>query len=491
MPQQEKISAQDAADYLESDEFKKLSPDKKKKVVDYFKANLSRDVPSGVPSVPQRKTPKSIFSMSPDESSVPGGFVSRAGQAMEGVTSLANPKAQDEFEKGGSFVSKVAKRNPGTRLVRQYKQSADRLAQQAGEQEFRGEKARAFNTKLAMFNPLAAGSVADINQQMDEGQFKKAYGTALFDVLNLVASKPSKYSESRFPLSQAGREFKVGKLAYAAGEGAENFRRTLPDIEQTIKKTGNPPKTVGQLKGVIEETGKALESEFNTALQPIRSNKLVPIDISQDLYNKANRPNLAKTAEGRAERLALRRAALDFQRPWTIEELNLERMRRYNNRLESKSGVGQMQAVRSSVDTAIDQIVENGTRDIVYRELGKATGKDFRSLKQRQSALLDLQDKLHKRIDSLADQQMKHQGAPFGEKASTTVHAGSHGATPRVHLRELFSKGPEAHANKAVQKAFTRSNARSIATEAGKRAIRPAIKAAIMAAPIERLQDEK
>lgn len=440
-----------------------------------------------VPQVPDTgiKRPMTTFGMAgavkPD--SVAHGALERGAQAMEGAEGLLDPRAQDKFEKGGNVVEKAAKRNPATRIVRQYKHSAERLSPQLGEQVKKGENARAIVTGAAMFNPFAAGSVADINDLEDRGRNKEAIGVATFDVLNLLAGKgrgrKNPFSPGKFAgITDATKDFRVNKLTYAAGEGTNDFKLALPDIEKTIAKSGKP-KTVGELEKVVTETSKNLESEFNTALQPIRGARVMPDTIAQGLLKKANAPNLAKTAEGRMERNALRKAAIDFQRPWTIEELNLERMRRYSQRMASKSNVGQMQSARSSVDTAIDQIVEDGTREIVYGELQKTTGKDYGALKKRQSSMLSIQDNLHDRVTKLADAQSKLKGAPFSEKVGMSVHGGTHGATPRAHIRGLFGGGPEKSANSAVKSAFGSSKSAQ------------ARRAVVLAMPITRLREDE
>src|SRR5690242_14598075 len=123
MPQQEKISAQDAADYLESDEFKKLSPDKKKKVVDYFKANLSREAPDVVPNTIRKPGPgvPPHSAIRIGEGGVVDTVVGRAKGNIKGILGSFGSSAQDDYEKiKTSTLGKIATRNPITRGVRSY-----------------------------------------------------------------------------------------------------------------------------------------------------------------------------------------------------------------------------------------------------------------------------------------------------------------------------------------------------------------------------------
>src|ERR1700721_463209 len=101
--------------------------------------------------------------------------------------------------------------------------------------------------------------------------------------------------------------------------------------------------------------------------------------------------------EGKQMAQQLNDAAAEYRRPWTLRELNSERMMRngFLKGFYNKAGSGQMAAMRSSADTIIDQTVAEGARDALYNELDKHTpGADFQKLKLKQSHMIELRDHL-------------------------------------------------------------------------------------------------
>lgn len=374
-----------------------------------------------------------------------GGFGRRAGQTFKGLYDTFATGPQTPEEKGimalGGPVSL-----PLHRIVSGFVDTEKEAAKQVEEQRKNKERLRAGVTQASMKNPFATGTVVDVNRLENENRHKEAVGTAAFDILSMLIG-------SRF-----GREIppeaKLNKLTYAVGGNKAELKNVMPDLAKTAETLGQP-QSVGDLVKHVDATLKTLNNEYNVALQPIRQQRIMPTDIARKLLDRANKSNLSMTAAGRAERAALRKAALDFQRPWSIEQLDQERMTRYDHRMASKNAVGQMNAMKSSVDTAIDKIVEDGSKDIVYSELNKAyPWKDFGDLKGRQSSLLDLKVKLSDQVTKLADAQAMKQGKPFMAKESVTAYAHPTGGVgARLHgLQELLpGGGPEKAANRAVR----------------------------------------
>lgn len=251
----------------------------------------------------------------------------------------------------------------------------------------------------------------------------------------------------------------VNKLGYAAGGEVSALEHTLPEIEKTIDlKGGAAPRTVGDLQQTVQDTLSRHEQKFNTALAAAKG-QLVPQQISDALEAKAR--TLPPTAEGQGIAQQLRSAATEYQKPWTPQELNAERM--YRNGLtrafNSKPGSAQMAAMRSNADTMIDETVAREARDVLYNELDRQfPGQQFAAGKQTQSRLIDLKDQLDSQVEKLKDRQAAFKGAPLLEKPgfSASVHPG--GVTPRVHLgsfiESAIGRGPMDTANTAVKGAL-------------------------------------
>lgn len=382
--------------------------------------------------------------------SIGGGFGRRAEQTFKGLydTVAKPPETQDEKALAASPLSAIAP-VPAYRITKGLIDTEKEAGKQVKEQFGKHEYARSGVTALSMLDPFATGTVVDVNRLNDQERGREALGAGTFDVLTLLLG--SRLGRAPKP------EAKLAKLTYAAGGEREAIRSVMPDMEATAKRLGKP-KTVGDLVNHVDESLRTLENEYNIALQPIRGNRIVPSQVAQKLLDRANRSNLRMTAEGRAERAALRKAALDFQRPWTMEQLDLERRSRFDARMAAKNDVKQMQATRSNVDTAINKIIEDELRDLVYSEMNRLNPwKDFGALKSRQSSLLDLKNKLGDQVKKLGDAQGVEEGRPFMARESVTayVHPEKGNIGTRVHgLQKLLpGSGPEKSANRAVRQA--------------------------------------
>lgn len=306
--------------------------------------------------------------------------------------------------------------------------------------------ARAGVTAASMADPFATGPVTNVNKLSDEGRHKEALGEGAFDALSLIVG------------GKTGREVspetRLNKLAYATG--ADSIRpldHIMPDLVAAAEKAGKP-QTVGELQTLVDRTMKGYEREFNKGLYTTKGS-FVPDPIADALEAKAR--TMPPTAEGRAIAKKLTKAATEYRKPWTMQELNRERMFRNANTqaFHNKSATGQMAAMRANADTMIDETVAESSRDVLYDEMERQhPGQGYRELKRKQSSVLEMQGKFKDHVERLEATQAKRSGAPLSEKAGVSASAHAGGVTPRAHITELLKKGPLSHANAATKSAF-------------------------------------
>jgi hypothetical protein len=234
-------------------------------------------------------------------------------------------------------------------------------------------------------------------------------------------------------------------------EDVNNLTRVMPDLKETIAQTGKP-NTVQELSGAIKKTSERLDQKFNTALTRIANDPIVPDQIADAIESKAH--SLPRTASAEAQ--SLMDEAQQYRQPWTIRELNAERM--YRNGLargfERKGGVAQMAAMRSSSQNMIDKIAADTARDVLYDYMErKFPGGGFRELKQKQGAILDMSDHLANHIDRIISASEKKSGAPLRSKMGISAVM-SPGSIPHPFLHMPMTGGPLGWANTATRTAF-------------------------------------
>ena len=245
-----------------------------------------------------------------------------------------------------------------------------------------------------------------------------------------------------------------------AGVGAK-YSKVLPELDQTIAANGRTPQTPRQVLQVFKQTNERLDQPyFNQWLARIGNKKVMPKEIADALIMESNAPNLGMTPQGIAERRALRRAAIDYQRPWSYNALNAQR-RFANDRLYSyynKESQAQSTAL-SAVDTKIMKIVRDHAANIVYDGVDAIPGVPFdaRLLKQQQGAIWSLADRLDSQIDKLTDAQLMYEGRTLRQKFQPSAYISNEG---RMHgylrgVGDLFpGGGPENAAKIQARKAF-------------------------------------
>jgi hypothetical protein len=416
------------------------------------------------------------------DNSIGGGLVRRGVDTLKGIyhTVVDPPKSieEDVAATGPYGRAALPLYRVGKGVVEGEKQAGRQAKEQfktasatKGDPVAKGlNYARAATTAASALDPFATGPVTNINTKEDEGRNREAIGSGAFDALTLIAGGRS----GRNPSTKST----LGKLAYATdAESIRPLTHILPDIQETVAQVGKP-QTVGELQNVVQQTMTRLDQQFNSALTQVANDKIVPTDVADALESKAR--SLPRTAA--KEAAALRRAAKQYRQPWDIRELNAERM--YRNGLtrgfHGKPDAAQMAAMRSSGDAMVDNIVADTTRDVLYDYMEKKIpGGQFRDLKLKQSSIMDMMDHFKDHVEKLEAAQAKRTGAPLSEKAgiSTSVHPG--GATPRLHVTKLLSKGPLAHADSAARTAF------------GPSAAATARRAAILALPVGSLAGQR
>jgi len=262
-----------------------------------------------------------------------------------------------------------------------------------------------------------------------------------------------------------GTKARVNKLTSAVGPAGGDtvaaLKTTLPELDATEKALGNP-KTIGDFQTLVKRTQDRLTQKFNGALYRNAHQRVVPTNIADALRTKA--AELPPTAEGQALAQEIRNAATEYERPWTLRDLNRERQ--YRNSLVQnfydKAGSKQMGAMRSNAQAIIDKTVADGSRELLYDQLSKYDkGTNWAELKRQQHHIINLQDQLAKQVGNLTDKQAAMAGESFFEKESVSASLHGGGVSARAHglQRLLPGMGPETAASAKVRAAFPSARA--------------------------------
>lgn len=258
--------------------------------------------------------------------------------------------------------------------------------------------------------------------------------------------------------TQAASTKRVNKLAYATGPSSSvdiprAIQTAMPDLDTAAQ--GRPPQTVGDLHTAVRTALRTTENEFNLALQPIAGQQVVPTNIAVAIRNSLS--SVKTVADQRMARM-LDARAVEFEKPWSIGELNAERMKAEarNRAFYSSDASKQMGTLKTKVDAIADKAIADATKDAVYDALGKAHGKDFRALKMRQSSLIDLNDALSDRIRDLSNKTAMQKGAPLlsGENVSVYGRPESGHLGTSIHSLQRIFTNPQASADAAVRGGF-------------------------------------
>lgn len=255
----------------------------------------------------------------------------------------------------------------------------------------------------------------------------------------------------------------ANKLKFASNAPVEAIKSTIGDISKAIATTEKPD-SVGGFLDAVKTAKQTLNDEYGNALGPHANDQIMPEEISNRIL-KLITPNMENTARGRSETAAIKNAAVEYQKPWSLGALDQERMDA-NSRLHSyeKKGLAdQYAASGSQVGTAIDKAIADGVRESVYPMMDRLSGKPagyFRGLKERVGNLLQIESDTHDQIEKLENLTAKVKGAPPLSRARVRGNVGEGGA-PRFWISNALAAvhAPDemGAANSAVRSAFKKS----------------------------------
>jgi hypothetical protein len=247
----------------------------------------------------------------------------------------------------------------------------------------------------------------------------------------------------------------VNRLTYATGDSAPEIAHTLSDLRQTVAETGTNPKTVQGLLDTVNGTKTRMNNESAQAMLPIAGQKTVPTAVADQIRSLIT-PNMKLTAQGRREIAQIKAAAVEFEKPWSYRELDAERMsaRQRLKTFNDKNPVQQYGAKGANRTTAIDDAINRSIKSTIYPAMDRAAGKPagyFASLKGRQSSLIDLESKLHDRVQKLTTETAKSKGAPRFSRENISAHVSGAGK-PGFSLYGLMNVLHKPNAMAAVNR---------------------------------------
>lgn len=385
------------------------------------------------------------------DTSVAGGFVDRAVGTMKGIKGLFAPATED-----------TTSADIGKGMIETYKEGGRQTAEQfrqAARNPDPGTRAiqglRGAVTGMSLLDPFATGSVVDVNRMQDEGRINEALGAGAFDVLTLAAG------------SAMGRKPSTGKtiskLTSAIGETGEsvkNLERTLPDLMETAKARGKP-QSIGDFRDLVRDALGQKEAEFRSVFDPIKHRRAYTPAIKNhiDRIVREN-PNLADTPDGRAQLAALRRVQRIYDKPWTLEKMNLERARLRKEIRELYNAKPTDAAAKRKLDADLraKEVVANSFSETVNDHLSHVGGKPqsyYDILRQKQEALMDLNDHLDTEVEKLRDKQAAREGRTLGERMKPHAYVSHGGARAHIPFGEAVpAEGASDVASRKVRQAF-------------------------------------
>lgn len=292
----------------------------------------------------------------------------------------------------------------------------------------------------------------------DPEQFAHGLTSAITQILTLKTPEKADYS----PLSKAGERTRLARTAAATGADASDLRPAMPEIVKQAQAGGVT--TIGEFKDAVSKAKSAVDQKFNTGFTPIANKPYIPTEIARRIRNLIT-PDMAQTAEGREQIKEINRRAREYEKPWTLKQLNAKRITENENLTSffNKDTRGQASA---KLDTDISKAVRDGSADIVYDQWDRANpGQGAAQLKKSHGAMWALNDHLTKTMEALDTKQLQHEGKGTLGRVKPHLYgsgAGVHGYVSGVG--DALSAGPEKVANKTIKKAF----GRSLTSKAGK-----------------------
>ena len=277
----------------------------------------------------------------------------------------------------------------------------------------------------------------------------------------------------------------VDKLTRAAGE--KSHLPIAQTIDTLIKEAaGKKVQTLGDLQGITKTAKSKINMQFDDAIGPYGHLPYMPMDangksiIASRIRELKNRFTDI-TADGREAKDLIEQAAVDYDKPHTLSDLNKERTQ-LNAELSNHSALNpnvRYTKEHGNVQLLIDSTIKDALRDTVYPYADKLAGKPdgyFETLKQQQANLIRLETLLHDRIETLTGKASAARGKSVFERSRFGVAAGTGG---NVHgwasgLKDVAIPDEELKpANRSVKKAFTPGS--------------PVARAAILSLPLRNL----
>lgn len=234
------------------------------------------------------------------------------------------------------------------------------------------------------------------------------------------------------------------------------YRQVLPRLDAVVQKIKTIPKSVADMLQLVNRASGDLEAEFKQDLKTtIGPTTTVPTSIADAIRNKIT-ANMDKTEDGRRAKAALNARAAEFEKPWTYNELNEERMKLFRS---ARSPMAERIAQKNNTEIMADDAAAAAARDKIYGDLEKAQNKPgyYTKIKRDEAAMFDLKDQLQRRKTELSNAQALKEGTPFYERnVSAYGHPESGKIGTSMHgLQDVLFGGAETRASRKVTKAFT------------------------------------
>lgn len=446
-----------AAAFLESDDYKKLSPQDQQAVVARMRV-LAQQGTTPAPTAPKPQ---------------PLGFVTRAGQGLGIPTTgkeleAMQPSTAEKIIGPAATGAKMGYAY-GKNLYTEGKKAASEIGEtftQGGDIGPRLGKAAAATSEFilkGLLGPVGGGAVQAWGEDINSKNYSGAAGSALAVLVNallLHGSRPLADKSLVLPATT-----KVDKLFFAGNlpdtlHPAE-VQAVLPDLAEAAKGKG-PPKTVGALSENINAAKANSSSEVGRAMFNLRGEKFSTQPIADAIKSHIT-PEMEMTKDGQAMAKALNKAAAEYtEKAWTAEQLHFKRIRA-NADLASfykKGTIGQYGDVKTNVGVMVDKAVGDTIRDIMYPEMDRAVGAPpgyYRSLLTRHGTLIEMGDAVSEQATALAAKTAKIRGGPrLGENVSLyQSHMGVPGVSAHKIQNIFKHQNPLAKANAAVSRAYS------------------------------------